>query len=86
MQEMTNEEIFMNTVDRINRYLIIMGIFFLIYFLIITKVDRFLFLLSLSNMGFALLSHKLLTIARKLSIELRAARAALREYVLKVSE
>ena len=82
----TGEELFMDTVDRVNRYLIITGIFFVIYFLIITKADKFLFLLALSNMAFVLLSHKLLTIARKLASELSQARAVLKEYAAKFAE
>jgi len=63
-----------------------MGIFFLAYFLLVTKTDRFLFLLALSNMAFALLSHKLLSVAKGLSIELRQARMALKEYAEEVAE
>ena len=83
MEDTTNEEIFMKTVDRINRYLILLGIFFLGYFLLVTKADKFLFLLAISNMAFVLLSHKLLCIARGLATELRCARAVLKEYAKK---
>ena len=75
-----NPEVFMDAVDRINRYIIMLGIFFVGYFLLITKADKFLFLLALSNMAFALLSHKLLSMARQLSEELKQARAVLKEY------
>ena len=86
MEGKTKEEIFMQAVDRVNRYLVIMGIFFLIYFLIITKADKFLFLLALSNVSFALLSHRLLNIARGLSAELKQTRVVLKEYAEKVSK
>ncbi|MDP2911380.1 MAG: hypothetical protein Q8N76_03505 [Candidatus Omnitrophota bacterium] len=86
MEDKTKEEVFMQAVDRVNRYLIIMGIFFLIYFLIITKADKFLFLLALSNVSFALLSHRLLGIARGLSAELRQTRVVLKEYAEKVAK
>lgn len=86
MEGKTKEEMFMEAVDRVNRYLIVMGIFFLIYFLIITKADKFLFLLALSNVSFALLSHRLLNIARDLSRELRQTRAVLKEYAEKVAK
>lgn len=86
MEDKTKEEMFMQSVDRVNRYLIIMGIFFLVYFLIITKADKFLFLLAISNVSFALLSHRLLNIARGLSAELRQTRAVLKEYAEKVAK
>ncbi|MEK6732305.1 MAG: hypothetical protein AABY55_01650 [Candidatus Omnitrophota bacterium] len=86
MEGKTKEEMFMQAVDRVNRYLIIMGIFFLVYFLIITKADKFLFLLALSNVSFALLSHRLLNIARGLSAELRQTRVVLKEYAEKVAK
>lgn len=86
MSDKTKEEHFMEAVERVNRYLIVMGIFFLIYFLIITKADKFLFLLALSNVSFALLSHRLLNIARDLSRELRQTRAVLKEYAEKVTK
>jgi len=79
-------KIFMSTVERVNRMLIIMGIFFLIYFLIITKADKFLFLLALSNMSFALLSHRLLCIAKALDAELQQARTVLKEYAEKIAK
>lgn len=75
----TNEERFINMVSRINFYLIIMGIILLIYFLLRPRVDIFLFLLSLMNMLFALLSYKHLTITSRLSIELGRAKGALRD-------
>lgn len=86
MDARSQEEVFMESVDRVNRYLIIMGIFFLIYFLIKSKTDKFLFLLALSNMGFVLLSHKLLCIARKVTTDLKIARALLKEYASKANQ
>jgi len=86
MENKTKEEMFMEVVDRVNRYLIVTGVFFLVYFLIITKVDKFLFLLALSNASFALLSHRLLNIARGLSAELRQTRVVLKEYAEKVAK
>lgn len=77
MEELTNEEIFINVVKRVNHYLIIMGVFFLVYFLLQTKVDIFLFLLALSNMGFAFLSYKHVIITDRLAIELKRARETL---------
>ena len=80
MKDMTtNEERFINMVSRINFYLIIMGIILLIYFLCRTKVDIFLFLLSLMNMLFALLSYKHVVITNRLAIELGRAKGALRD-------
>ena len=86
MEDKTKEEMFMEAVDRVNRYLIVMGVFFIIYFLIVTKADKFLFLLALSNVSFALLSHRLLNVARGLSIELRQTRVVLKEYADKVAK
>jgi len=77
MEKMTREQIFISAVERINRYYVIMGIFFFIYFLLKTNVDVFLFLLALSNMAFALLSHKHLIITNRLSCELERAKTAL---------
>ena len=73
----TNEEIFINVVRRINRYLMIMGVFFLVYFLLQTKVDIFLFFLALSYMAFALLSYKHLIVTDRLAIELQRAKTTL---------
>jgi len=81
-----NAKVFMDTVERVNRILIILGIFFLIYFLIVTKADKFLFLLALSNMSFALLSHRLLCVAKALDAELQQARAVLKEYAEKIAK
>lgn len=77
MKGMTSEELFISMVSRVNTYLIILGIFFLGYFLMKKTVDIFLFFLALSNMAFALLSYKHLEITNRLSIELRRAKDAL---------
>ena len=77
MEEIKNEEVFVNAVRRVNRIFIIMSIFYLVYFLFQTKVNVFLFLLALSHITFALLSHKHLMITDRLSIELERARTAL---------
>ena len=77
MKNMTNEELFISVVARVNAYLVIMGVFFLAYFLLKKKVDIFLFFLALSNMAFALLSHKHLMITNRLAVELRRAKTAL---------
>ncbi len=77
MTKITGDEVFIEVVSRVNRYLVLMGIFFLIYFLLQTKVDIFLFLLALSYMVFALLSHKHLIVTNRLSIELQRAKSTL---------
>lgn len=77
MKDMTNEELFISVVARVNRYLIIMGIFFLWYFLMKKTVDIFLFFLALSTMSYALLSHKHLEITNRLASELRRSKGAL---------
>jgi len=77
MKKMTGDEVFIEMIVRVNRYLVLMGVFFLIYFLFQTKVDIFLFFLALSYMVFALLSHKHLIITNRLSIELQRAKDTL---------
>lgn len=77
MKDMTNEEMFVEVVERVNKYLIIMGIFFLLYFVLKAKVDMFLFLLALSTMAFSLLSHKHVMITNRLAAELRRAETCL---------
>lgn len=86
MKDMTNEEIFIEIVSRVNRYLIIMGVFFLAYFLLKTEVDIFLFLLALSIMAFALLSHKHLIITNRLAVELRRAKMVLEDATREIRE
>ncbi|MFC1620835.1 hypothetical protein ACFL2G_00885 [Candidatus Omnitrophota bacterium] len=77
MKDQTSEEVFINVVKRINLYLIILGVIFLVYFIVQTKVNVFLFLLALLNLSFALLSHKHLIITNRLAIELRRAKGSL---------
>ncbi len=77
MKQMTSEEIFLSVVGRINTYLIVLGVALLVYFLLKTKVDIFLFLLAIFNMLFALLSYKHLAITNRLAIELERARGVL---------
>ncbi|MBU1062368.1 MAG: hypothetical protein KJ957_01010 [Candidatus Omnitrophica bacterium] len=79
MKNMTYEEMFIEVVRRVNTYLIILGVFFLVYFLFKTKVDIFLLLLALSNMAFALLSYKHLVITNSLATQLRSAKTALED-------
>lgn len=79
MKDITKEEIFIQVVSRINTYFIIMGVFFLFYFLLKTKVDMILFLLALSYMAFALLSYKHVVITNTLAVELRRSKTALAE-------
>tara|TARA_Y100000031_G_C8149121_1_gene351468 strand:- start:343 stop:633 length:291 start_codon:yes stop_codon:yes gene_type:complete len=75
----SKEELFIKAVGRINRYLILMGIYYLVCFALKTRVDKFLFLLALTNMAVALLSHKHLEITNRLSVELDRAKTALRD-------
>ncbi len=86
MEKLTSEELFINVVARINRYFIIMGAFFLVYFLLKVKVDIFLFLLALSYIAFALLSHKHLAITNRLGIELRRAKTVLEDVARETRE
>lgn len=77
MKDMTSERVFIDVVSRVNRYLIITGIFFFIYFLLKTTVNIYLFLLALLIVAFALLSYQHLRITERLAIELERARMAL---------
>jgi hypothetical protein len=77
MKNETRDELFIKTVARVNRYLVVLGIFFLGYFLLKKKVDTFLFLLALSNMAFAMLSCKHLEVTNRLAVELSRAKNAL---------
>lgn len=77
MEHMTSEEVFICVVKRINGYLIIMGVFFFIYFMLNTKVNIYLFLLALLTVAFGLLSHKHLAMTDRLAVELRRAKLAL---------
>jgi len=77
MKNMTSEGVFIAVLSRVNRYLIIMGIFFFIYFMLNTPVNVYLFLLALLNAAFALLSYQHLRITERLAIELERARMTL---------
>ena len=86
MEKMTGEELFISVVSRVNRLLIIMGVFFLAYFLMNTKADVYLFLLALLNMAFSMLSYKHLRITNRLSVELRPAKMALEDVAKETRE
>ncbi|PJC48813.1 MAG: hypothetical protein CO035_01465 [Candidatus Omnitrophica bacterium CG_4_9_14_0_2_um_filter_42_8] len=86
MAKLTNEEIFIAVVVRVNRMLIILGIFFFIYFLLNTKVNVYLFLLALLNLAFSLLSYKHLLITNRLAAELERAKAALGDVSKEIRE
>ena len=77
MKNFTSEEIFIEVVARVNRLLILLGIFFFIYFLLDTKINIYLLLLSLLNLAFSLLSYKHLLITNKLAAELSRAKMTL---------
>jgi len=77
MGKITSEEIFIEVVKRVNRLLILLGIFFFIYFLLNTKVNVYLFLLALLNVAFSLISYRHLMITARLAAELERAKTAL---------
>lgn len=77
MQKMSSEEVFIGVVSRVNRLLILLGVFFLLYFLLKPKVDIYLLLLALLNLGFSILSYKHLIITARLAAELDRAKMAL---------
>lgn len=77
MEKMTGEEIFIEVVARVNRLLILVGVFFFVYFLFNTKPNLYLFLLGLLNLAFSLLSYKHLLITNRLAAELARAKIAL---------
>lgn len=79
MKNKIKEEIFMETVETVNRCLVILGAFFLFYFLLKTNVDMYLFLLALLSVSFAWLSHKHLFITQRLVFELRRAKEVLEQ-------
>jgi Ca2+/Na+ antiporter len=79
LARLTSEEIFIAIVARVNRLLILLGIFFFIYFLLNTKVNIYLLLLSLLNLAFSLLSYKHLLITTRLAAELEHAKMALED-------
>lgn len=86
MEKMTSEETFIYVVKRVNRYLLIMGIFFFLYFLFNTKVNIYLFLLALLTVAFALLSHRHMIITDRLSVEVRRAKMALSDVSKEIKE
>lgn len=76
---MTKEEVFIEAVARVNRLLILLGVFFFIYFLLNAKVNVYLLLLAFLNLGFSLLSYKHLIITNRLAAELDRAKMALKD-------
>lgn len=79
MEKLTSEEIFIEAVARVNRLLIILGIFFFAYFLLNAKVNVYLLLLALLSLAFSLLSYKHLVITNRLAAELKRAKMALED-------
>lgn len=79
MEKLTGEEIFIEAVARVNRLLIILGIFFFAYFLLNAKVNAYLLLLALLSLAFSLLSYKHLVITNRLAVELKRAKMALED-------
>jgi len=79
LTKLTSEEIFIGVVARVNRLLILLGIFFFIYFLLKTNVNVYLLLLSLLNLAFSLLSYRHLLITIRLAAELERAKIALED-------
>ena len=77
MEKLSSEEIFLEVVSRINRMLILLGMFFLLYFLLNTNINVYLLLLALLNLAFSLLSYKHLIITNRLAAELERAKTAL---------
>jgi len=86
MGKLTSEEIFIAVVARVNRLFIILGIFFLAYFLLDTKVNVYLLLLALLNLAFSLLSYKHLLITARLAAELERAKSALGDVSKEIRE
>ena len=86
MEKTTSEEMFIAVVMRVNRLLILLGVFFLVYFMMNNKVNVYLFLLALLNLAFSLLSYKHLLITSRLAIELERARAALQDITKETHE
>lgn len=79
MTKLTNEEIFIAVVARVNRLLVLLGLFFFVYFLFETKVNVYLLLLALLSLAFSLLSYKHLIITNRLTAELERAKMALED-------
>jgi hypothetical protein len=86
MRKLNKEEMFIGVVARINRLLIMLGVFFLLYFLLNTKVDIFLLLLALMNLAFSLLSYKHLLVTNRLAAELERAKMALNDVSKEIRE
>lgn len=86
MRKLTNEEIFIAVVARVNRLLIMLGIFFFIYFLLNTKINVYLLLLALLNLAFSLLSYKHLLITNRLAAELERTKSALGDVSKEIRE
>ena len=86
MEKFTSEEIFIEVVTRVNRLLIMLGLFFFLYFMLNTKVNIYLLLLALLNMGFSLLSYKHLLITARLYAELERAKMALKDVAKETKE
>jgi len=86
MGKLTSEEIFIEVVGRINRILILLGLFFFIYFLLNTKINIYLLLLALLNLAFSLLSYKHLIITNRLAAELERAKTALGDVSKEIRE
>ena len=86
MEKITSEGIFIGVVTRVNRLLIILGVFFFLYFLLNTKVNIYLLLLAFLNLGFSLLSYKHMLITTRLAAELDRAKMALEDVVKETRE
>jgi len=86
MEKITSEGIFIGVVTRVNRLLIILGVFFFLYFLLNTKVNIYLLLLAFLNLGFSLLSYKHMLITARLAAELDRAKMALEDVVKETRE
>ena len=86
MASLTREKTFIETVYRLNRLLIALGIFFFIYFLLNPKINVYLFLLALLNLAFSLLSYKHLMITARLADELERARTSLGDISKEIRE
>ena len=79
MEKIKGEEVFIAVIMRVNRLLIILGVFFFVYFMLNSRVNLYLFLLALLNVAFSLLSYKHLLITSRLAAELERAKLALQD-------
>ncbi|MDP2921503.1 MAG: hypothetical protein Q8O12_03950 [Candidatus Omnitrophota bacterium] len=77
---------FIEVVARVNRLLVLLGVFFLIYFMLNINVNVFLLLLALLALAFSLLSYKHLLITRRLAAELERAKLALEDVAKEARE